>query len=79
MSSSNNAGTPQPGFQPGAAPQLPMQSRIVRFQVQIPPGVFPGMQFKVQIPNTLYPIVITCPAGLAPGNFILVNVNMFSN
>eukprot|EP00291_Cryptomonas_curvata_P010344 CAMPEP_0172200368 /NCGR_PEP_ID=MMETSP1050-20130122/29284_1 /TAXON_ID=233186 /ORGANISM="Cryptomonas curvata, Strain CCAP979/52" /LENGTH=122 /DNA_ID=CAMNT_0012877653 /DNA_START=26 /DNA_END=390 /DNA_ORIENTATION=- len=62
--------TPQQVVQP------PPIGRVVRFQVQIPPGVFPGMQFKVQISETLAPMVVTCPAGMCPGKMVLINITM---
>lgn len=43
------------------------------FQVQVPPGVSPGMQIQVAHPQTGQPLVVAVPQGVPPGGVFSVS------
>jgi len=67
-----------PGYSPypSAAAQavpVPPPSQPFTFQVQVPPGVSPGMQLQVAHPNTGQMLLVTVPQGVAPGGVFSIS------
>lgn len=67
------ASAQQSGVGPVVAAQVYKPAPFV-FQVQCPAGIGPGQQVQVQNPQTQQMLVVTVPAGIAPGGVFNVSV-----
>lgn len=52
---------------------VPAAPQPFTFQVQVPPGVSPGMQIQVAHPQTGQPLVVAVPQGVPPGGVFSVS------
>jgi len=60
------------GAAPAMAVPVPSAPQPFTFQVQLPPGVSPGMQIQVAHPKTGQPLVVAVPQGVPPGGVFSV-------
>jgi hypothetical protein len=66
-------------FEVSGEPAMPEQAEATEqtYELEVPPNVRPGMKLKLSLPGRVQKVVITVPAGAAPGR--ILSVSMLSN
>jgi hypothetical protein len=64
-------------FEVSGEPGMPEQAEATEptlYELEVPPNVRPGMKLKLSLPGRVQKVVITVPAGAAPGRIISVSM-----
>ena len=62
--------------EPSGEPAMPEQAEATEqtYELEVPPNVRPGMKLKLSLPDRVQKVVITVPAGAAPGRILSVSM-----
>jgi hypothetical protein len=62
--------------EPSGEPAMPEQAEATEqtYELEVPPNVGPGMKLKLSLPDRVQKVVITVPAGAAPGRILSVSM-----